>query len=354
VNVLEHHACRAAIAPVAEGVPRPLWSVMIPTYNCAIYLRETLASVLVQDPGPDIMQIEVVDDFSTRDDPSSIVAELGQGRIGFYRQKEHVGYIGNFTTCLNRSRGKLVHLLHGDDCVREGFYRKMQGAFDEHPEIGAAFCRHILMDERGHWQVITWLEQSESGILRNWLERIAVQQRIQTPSIVARRSVYENLGGFDRCLSCYGEDWEMWIRIAAHYPIWYEVEPLALYRMHSASLSRQAARTGADIRDLRRVIGIVQSYLPIYLPCASQYLRKAREGIALDALDCARRMLSKQDSAAAMAQIRGALKCSHSPRVIKQIVRLLTRAGAHRTRRMVRMATSIRRQRRAAEQRLET
>ena len=78
------------IPPVAPG-PRPLWSVMIPTYNCAGYLRETLASVLAQDPGPEAMQIEVVDDASTRDDPEAVVREFGGSRVGFFRQPENVG-----------------------------------------------------------------------------------------------------------------------------------------------------------------------------------------------------------------------------------------------------------------------
>ena len=60
------------------GTDRPRWSVMIPTYNCADHLRAALAGVLAQDPGPEEMQIEVVDDAS-EDDPESVVAELGGG-----------------------------------------------------------------------------------------------------------------------------------------------------------------------------------------------------------------------------------------------------------------------------------
>ena len=75
-------------APLADAKDRPLWSVMIPTYNCAGYLRETLACVLAQDPGPDQMQIEVVDDCST-DDPQAIVDELAPDRVSFHRQPEN-------------------------------------------------------------------------------------------------------------------------------------------------------------------------------------------------------------------------------------------------------------------------
>jgi glycosyltransferase involved in cell wall biosynthesis len=322
----EQHPYRATILTVPVGTPRPLWSVMIPTYNCAKYLRETLASVLVQAPGADIMQIEVVDDHSTRDDPAAVVEELGHSRVGFYRQPENVGYIRNFETCLKRSRGTLIHLLHGDDRVRDSFYRVMQRAFDESPEIGAAFCRHIYMDEQGHWQSISHLEQPESGILSNCLERLASRQRIQTPSIVVRREVYEKLGGFDSRISCCGEDWEMWVRIAAHYPIWYEIEPLAEYRARSTSLSGSAVHTSQDIRDVLKAIDIYRSYLPKTI--AGKLSSQAREYFALLALHSVRRMLAAGDIVTALSRIREVLKCSRSLTVIKLVIRLLIEAGA--------------------------
>jgi hypothetical protein len=326
---------RATIPPVPAGVARPLWSVMIPTYNCARYLRETLASVLAQDPGPGQMQIEVVDDCSARDDPEAVVRELGGDRVGFYRQPQNVGHVRNFETCLLRARGHLVHILHGDDLVRPGFYARLQEAFASHPEIGAAFCRQIFIDEEGRWESIGSPEQETSGILADWLPRIVRSQRIQTPSIVVRRAVYERLGGFDRRIRYYGEDWEMWIRLAVHYPVWYEVEPLALYRMHRVSLTGQSRRIGGDIRDMRQMIAIVRSYLAAHLPEATvaALLRATSDYVALRAIDTAQWMLGERNVRAAAVQLREALACSHSPRVLRRLFRLVAWLGPAATRR---------------------
>jgi GT2 family glycosyltransferase len=296
---------------------------MIPTYNCASYLRAALCNVLAQDPGPEWMQIEVVDDFSTRDDPATVVTEVGHGRVAFYRQPENVGHCRNFDTCLQRSRGRLIHLLHGDDCVREGFYSKLERAFAERPQIGAAFCRYISMDESGNWQTISPLEQPESGVIPDWLEKIASGQRLQPPSIVVRREVYERLGGFDRRIPSYGEDWEMWVRIAVHYPVWYEVEPLALYRVHKSSLTGNTIRTGENARDLRQVIEINRSHLP--REHADAWTNRARLSFALACLRRARRMLDARDDRGSLAQIREALKTSRSALVIAQAALLLSR-----------------------------
>ena len=62
-------------------MPRPLWSVMIPTFHCARFLRQTLESVLSQDPGPDVMQIEIVDDCSNNN-TASVRLSCGFGSCG--------------------------------------------------------------------------------------------------------------------------------------------------------------------------------------------------------------------------------------------------------------------------------
>jgi glycosyltransferase involved in cell wall biosynthesis len=59
---------------------------MVPTYNPrADYLEQTLQCVLQQDPGPDQMQIEVVDDCLNDDTPSKLTRRIGAGRVTFHR-----------------------------------------------------------------------------------------------------------------------------------------------------------------------------------------------------------------------------------------------------------------------------
>ena len=139
------------------------------------------------------------------------------------------------------ARGEIVHLLHGDDIVRPGFYEALQRGFDAVPNDGAAFCRSHLSDADGSELDMTPRSQ-DSGLAAGCTRCLATEQRIMTPSIAVRRKVYEQLGGFDRRLTVR-EDWEMWVRIAAHFPIWYERQPLAVYRMHAAS------NTGRHLRE---------------------------------------------------------------------------------------------------------
>lgn len=312
---------RAQILPVSKTEERPLWSIMIPTYHCAQYLRKTLESVLSQEQGPAAMQIEVVDDHSVQDDPESVVEDIGQGRVAFYRQPENVGHTRNFETCLQRSRGRIIHLLHGDDFVLDGFYNKMQHAMVENAEIGAAYCRHYTIDEKDHILDISPLERGASGELDNWLPRIAKQQWIQTPSIVVRREVYEILGAFDRRLA-WTEDWEMWVRIAAHYPMWYEVEPLAAYRTHSNSNTARYVAAGENVRDYRRAIDIMGNYLKN--DHNLDVRNTALEQVAIGTFKLSIHLMALRKIKPALIQFTEALRCSTSRRATFAALRCMT------------------------------
>lgn len=247
------------IPPVAEP-DRPLWSVMIPTYNCFAFIEPALKSVLNQLDSETSMQIEVVDDGSTDGDVEALVQKVGGGRVSFFRQENNVGSLRNFETCLNRAKGQWVHLLHGDDMVKEGFYKEVEHLFTRFPEAGAAIVKNSYINEKGFEKNMEREIIDEPGIIPNWLETIALTQRLQPPAIVVKREVYEKLGGFFAVH--YGEDWEMYTRIAAAYPVVYTPKYLAMYRVHSNNITSNAYVTGQHIKDLKKVIDIIQSYLP--------------------------------------------------------------------------------------------
>ena len=234
--------------------------MMVPVYNCSHFLPETLQSILAQALPEQDMQIEVIDDASTDANVAALVQEIGQGRVKYFRQKQNVGSLRNFETCINRAQGQLIHLLHGDDRVLPAFYEKLSQLFNRFPEAGAAHCRFTYIDEEGQWLYNQNLEMEAEGILENWLPRVAVRNLSQYAATVVKREVYEKLGAFYG--ATYGEDWEMWVRIAKHYPVAYTPKILAEYRKHSTSISSNKFLTGQNSEDILQVMALIQQHLP--------------------------------------------------------------------------------------------
>lgn len=252
------------IEAVSDQEKRPLWSVMIPTYNCTAYLKYTLESVLAQAPDADAMQIEVVDDYSTDGDVAALVQAVGKGRIQYFRQPQNRGSLRNFETCINRAKGEWVHILHGDDIVRPGFYAEIEGLFTKHPEAGAAFTNNSFINEKGELMFEKVPVVPSSGVIQDFLLKSAEYQRLEPPAIVVKRKVYEQLGSFFAVH--YGEDWEMWTRISAHFPIAYSPKCLAAYRaLENTNITSKSFQSGQNVTDLLKVIDIIQAYLPAEL-----------------------------------------------------------------------------------------
>lgn len=250
------------IAPTSRSTERPLISVVLPVYKPDQHLVTALRSVLLQDLGPAQMQIAVVDDASpTRDLQALLGQTVSAGRIEIYRSDENRGLSGNWNECLRIARGEIVHLLHQDDLVADGFYRRMLPAFASDSSIGMAFCRHAFIDCDDRITRISHRERWLAGPLSNWLKKIAVRQRIQCASALVRREVYEQIGGYRSDLS-YALDWEMWVRIAAQYRVWYEPRVLAHYRRHDNNESTRLRNDDLINRDMLRAIELIVEQLP--------------------------------------------------------------------------------------------
>jgi hypothetical protein len=318
------------VFPKIDAVPcgsrRPLWSVMLTVYRRTQYLEQAVRSVLAQALAAEEMQIEVVSDGlddSSQTEIEAMLRSIAGNRVSLYRQANRTGHPEIFNVCLRRARGYWIHLLHDDDWVAPGFYEALHRGIVEAPDVGAAFCRHTLVDQQGQTVRLSLLERETPGIIDDWLDRIGSCCRLQTPSMVVRREAYERLGGYcPQARSAF--DWEMWQRLAVHYPVWYEPEPLAFFRLGSKSEGARVKASGEQIADSRAVIDIARGYLPSAM--ANRLSRRAGEHYALSALELAQKQMEAGNLSGAMANLREGIQCSRSDEVTQRLFSWLLRA----------------------------
>ncbi len=298
-----------SIPPSTAESPRPFWSVMIPAYRPRWdYLEEALAGVLAQDPGPAAMQVEVVVDGPGQPQLRARVRERWGHRVAVVARGRRLGIAGSWNDCVARARGQWVHLLHQDDRVLPGFYARLREGIESRPSVGAAFTQHYRIDGTGrNLGPMSRVAMTEAGILRDWPEHVFTYLGIQTPSIVVRRAVYEELGGFDPGLR-YVLDWDMWQRIAVRYPIWYHPEPLACYRKHRGSATSSLLRSGRNIVEIRASIEAFHGRLPPSI--ASAVVSRARKRYRGHAARTAARALVRGAPGAAVTQLREGARLS--------------------------------------------
>lgn len=315
---------RPQIDAVPEGVPRPFWSVMVPIHNRpSHHLRETLESVLGQNHGPQEMQIEVIGNSSTTTgDPEAVVRDAGGGRVAFRRVAESVDMVETLNSCIRHATGQWVHILHGDDTVRPGFYDRLRRGITAHPDVGAAVCRHIHADEEGRWIGLSELETRIPGILNeDFARRQLLDRRIELAAFVVRRAAYEELGGFlpalPHCLA-----WDMSKRVTLRKLVYYEPEPLACHRLRAADSGR-LMRTGENVAEERRSIELSCADFP---PERARQIRHAANMAAgVRAARRARYIWRTGDRAAAWRQFTEAARCSLAPAVTVRLIYFLLR-----------------------------
>ncbi|MEZ5573714.1 MAG: glycosyltransferase family 2 protein [Halioglobus sp.] len=313
-----------SIAPRSvESAEAPFWSVMITVYQRTNVLHRALQSVLAQVT--DRMQIEVVCDGADRAlqyEIQLMVNEVGGGQIDFYACTEHLGHPHIFNRAIERARGQWVHILHDDDWVEPGFYAALEREIGLAPQAGAAFTQHQIVEfsqqPESRWN--SWLEAGQSGILEHWLQRIVVECRLQFSAMTVKREVYEAIGGFcEEALSTF--DWEMWKRIAVHYPVIFVPEVLTGIGRDASALTSQLIRSGEQVLHALATVAISERYLPV--EHAQSWSAKAAEQLAIYAINLARRYLEKGDIEAAMANLRAAAQCSDSPRSQRMLRQVL-------------------------------
>jgi len=212
-----------------NSISPPAISVIIPAYNAAEFLPETIESALAQNYQP--LEIIVVDDGSTDSTPS--VLESFGNQIRVIRQP-NAGLGRARNRGIAESSGAWIALLDADDRWLPGKLQKQVAVLRDNPRVGLV-----------HTDAYDWTPENNQRQLRDrgrrefqgtCLARLSVNNRVLPSTVLMKRACIDQLGDFDPVPKGV-EDWDLWLRIAEHYEFAYVDEPLVDYRRHGANMS---------------------------------------------------------------------------------------------------------------------
>ncbi|MEL7356081.1 MAG: glycosyltransferase family 2 protein [Cyanobacteria bacterium J06560_6] len=213
-------------------------SVIIPAYNAMNYLPETVNSALSQSFVD--FEIVIVNDGST-DDIEEWYDSLQNARVRLISQSNQ-GKSVALNQGLSRSTGEYIAFLDADDLWEPTKLEKQVSCLQANPRVGLVYTWTALADEMGQATGRVLASHAEGQVWETLLFKNILACG-STPMV--RRQCFDVVGLFSPELPP-AEDWDMWLRIAAHYDFAVLKEPLVRYRKHPGGISTSWQRMQAS------------------------------------------------------------------------------------------------------------
>ncbi|WP_018175558.1 glycosyltransferase [Thioalkalivibrio sp. AKL8] len=251
---------RAPAAP--EGRDRkPLVSVIMPAYNTAAYIAESVDSVLDQDyPG---IELIVVDDGST-DGTLDILRGYGDRLTLLTQQNQGAAVARNAGVA--RAGGDYIAFIDSDDVWLPGKVAAQVDYMDRHPGIGMTFTAWATWkpDPSGTFLkpdaakgAYPMTPDGKSLVDRGsgWLyNRLLFGSLPHTITVMMRRDLVERVGQFDPDLK-RGQDYDYWLRASRLTEIHQLNLVTALYRLHGEGCITKYPDTNYEFEVVRKALG---------------------------------------------------------------------------------------------------
>jgi len=246
----------------------PLVSVIMPCYNGARFIAESIESVLAQTH--ENLELIVVDDGST-DDSMEIVRGFG-GRVRSEALPQNQGVNFARNRGVELARGDFVQFLDSDDLLRPEKVGRSLAVFDDGVDVvftgvesfGVAAPSQALPDAPGWYRLVRRLLGSAlppPDFDPEFPLDFFVRQGAQTAQLLHRRGHYLAAGGFDRGLF-EQDDYEFHFRLALHGSRFRHLpEPLVRYRQHEGPdrLRHSPRRAETALRIFRMLVDQARS-----------------------------------------------------------------------------------------------
>lgn len=220
---------KAADNTTNERYNPPIVSIVIPAFNAEKYIRESIDSILTQTFKN--YEIIVVDDGST--DGTRIIIQQSYPSVRYFLQKNG-GPAKARNVGIKEARGEYIAFLDADDFWLPTKLEKQIQYFNQHPEVSFIFTENSMFDEKGI--VRHTLQKRDRLLKRDIVRSIFMSSYLATPTVIVRKTVFEEVGYFEENLFA-AEDDNMWMRIAMKFKVGLIDEPLTMVRINRGSLT---------------------------------------------------------------------------------------------------------------------
>lgn len=241
-------------------------SVLIPNYNYARYIGETIESVLVQArPGVEI----VVTDNASTDASVEVVRGYTDPRVRLSVNPCNVGFSANLERVANLARGRRMLLLSSDDKMKPGAieaYERLEAALGPQAEHAVWGSASTVIDSQGAttgavdpdpklWRDATSEPELSAAVgypvrsmpagkmLRRSLELLRTPLPFATTCYP--RSLHDAVGGYAGGRLMNPDKWFLWKLLSVADTVYVIDHPLFEYRVHDAGQLSQEQRSGA-------------------------------------------------------------------------------------------------------------
>lgn len=249
-------------------------SAVIPAYNSAAFITDAIKSILKQSYP--VYEIIVIDDGSS-DDTYALVQALS-ANIRYHKQ-ENRGPAAARNQGITMAQGEWIAFLDADDQWTHDKIKLQLATLARYPELHLIAGDMTEIDEDN--QVLTPSVLDKHRLLTGYLKdqgqpiacalaKLLAKNFIPTGTVLVRRDTLLAVGMFNETIR-YGEDLELWAKIAAYYPISCLPEILMLRRLHGHNATQASASMLLDS------IKVMQSLKQtISLPLQQQGLKPDR------------------------------------------------------------------------------
>lgn len=188
-------------------------SVIIPTYNRANVICDTIKSVLEQTY--DHFEIIVIDDASS-DNTSDVIASFNDKRIKYYRNENNMGPAGARNVGIKYAQFEFVAFIDSDVIWnKEKLEKQIQILSDK--EYAVCYCR---IKRQTSNKIKSWIIPSEkknsSELSGNIYQLLLKGNVVDTSAALVRKDVLIELNGFEQTIHAL-EDYELFLRISKKY-----------------------------------------------------------------------------------------------------------------------------------------